>query len=43
LRLDRLDSDLAMKVGPLLERAEFEQAVFQAYKEVEVRVRKKAA
>jgi uncharacterized protein (TIGR02391 family) len=42
LRLDRLDSGLAAKVGPLLLRAEFEQAVFQAYKEVEVRVRKKA-
>ncbi|HKX05625.1 MAG TPA: TIGR02391 family protein [Methylomirabilota bacterium] len=42
LGLDRLEPELAAKVGTAVQRGDFEQAVFQAYKEVEVRVRKKA-
>jgi uncharacterized protein (TIGR02391 family) len=42
LRKDDLDPALVRKVSPTFLRGDYETAVFQAFKEVEVRVRKKA-
>jgi uncharacterized protein (TIGR02391 family) len=43
LRSDNLDPILVRKVKPAFLRGDYDSAVFEAFKEVEVRVRKKAA